>query len=180
MRRLRASRPDPNPNDTHHLVGLDRRFLFRSGTVHIVCGIEASVCCGSPSLADGAWFLVYHESGNHFKYEPVEPKPILSGVLHARFSTDGGRTWSKEDHCHDGTPVAGFPAFPPGAEPTSGRFEPGEPWTYLAPNGDLVVHSLKDNFNARRWQGTWQMRSHDGGRTWSEFEKIDFEDIENE
>jgi hypothetical protein len=136
--------------------------------------------CALERLGDGTWFLVYHESGHHFKYEPAEPEPILSGVLHARFSANDGRTWSKEDHCLDGTSVSGFPTYPPGAEPTSGHFEPGEPWAYLAPNGDLVVHSLKNNFNTRRWQGTWQMRSRDGGRTWSQFEKIDFEGIEDD
>jgi len=136
--------------------------------------------CALERLADGTWFLVYHESGHHWAYEPAKPKPILSGVLHVRFSSDGGRTWSKEDHCLDGTLVTGFPGYPPGAEPNNGDFEPGEPWTYLAPNGDLVVHSLKYNFNKRQWDGTWQTRSGDGGRTWSKFEKIDFKGIGND
>jgi len=136
--------------------------------------------CAIQELPDGSWFLVYHESGHHWAYEPKRPKPVLGGVLHARFSRDGGATWSKEDHCLDGTPVAGFPAFPPGAEPDNNAFEPGEPWAYLAPNGDLVVHSLKDNFNTKRWDGTWQMRSSDGGKTWSALTKIDFDGIEND
>jgi len=190
------------PNNLHRsfLVGLATGCLFAVGIAphalqaqppkYRLADLEVKTLAAAPGryfgrcalerLPDGAWFLVYHESGHHYKYEPAKPKPLLSGVLHARFSTDGGRTWSKEDHCHDGTPIAGFPAHPPGAEPTSGRFEPGEPWTYLAPNGDLVVHSLKNNFNTRRWQGTWQMRSRDRGRTWSKFEKIDFEGIEND
>ena len=130
--------------------------------------------CALQELRDGTWFLVYHESGHHWKYEPRKPKPILSGVLHARFSADHGTTWSEEDRCLDGSPVDGFPAFPPGAEPDSGDYEPGEPWAYLAPNGDLVVHSLKDNFNTRQWDGTWQMRSSDGGKTWTQLERIDF------
>lgn len=136
--------------------------------------------CALQELKDGTWFLVYHESGHHWKYEPEKPKPILSGVLHARFSADCGDTWSEEDHCLDGSPVVGFPAFPPGAEPDSGDYEPGEPWAYLAPNGDLVVHSLKNNFNERRFDGTWQMRSSDGGRTWTNLEKIDFVGIEHD
>jgi len=130
--------------------------------------------CAIQELKDGTWFLVYHESGHHWKYEPQKPKPILSGVLHARFSADNGENWSDEDCYLDGSPVVGFPAYPPGAEPDSGDFEPGEPWTYLAPNGDLVVHSLKDNFNTRKWDGTWQTRSSDGGKTWTGMEKIDF------
>lgn len=52
-------------------------------------GVRWSVC------PEGTWFLVYHESGHHFRYEPAEPEPVLSGVLHGRFSADGGRTWSK-------------------------------------------------------------------------------------
>ncbi|MFC1596880.1 sialidase family protein [Planctomycetota bacterium] len=136
--------------------------------------------CALQQLKDGTWFLVYHESGHHFRYEPAKPTPILSGVLHARFSADNGETWSKEDRCLDGTSIRGFPAFPPGAEPDNGDFEPGEPWAYLAPNGDLVVHSLKDNFNTRKWDGTWQMRSCDGGKTWTDLEKIDFAGIEHD
>ena len=136
--------------------------------------------CAIEELPDGTWFLVYHESGHHFKYEPQEPKPILSGVLHAKFSADRGETWSKEDHHLDGTPVRGFPAYPPGAEPTRGTYEPGEPWTCLTPNGDLVVLSCKYNINRKRWDGTWQMRSSDGGRTWTKFQKIDFVGIEHD
>jgi hypothetical protein len=136
--------------------------------------------CALQRLKDGTWFLVYHESGHHSRYEPAGPTPILSGVLHARFSADNGETWSTEDHYFDGTPVEGFPAFPPGAEPGNSDFEPGEPWAYLAPNGDLVVHSLKDNFNTRKWDGTWQMRSSDGGKTWTDLEKIDFVGIDHD
>ena len=136
--------------------------------------------CALERRRDGTWFLVYHESGHHSRYEPRRPRPVLSGVLHARFSADRGETWSKEDHCLDGSPVRGFPAYPPGAEPECSDFEPGEPWAYLAPNGDLVVHSLKDNFNMRRWDGTWQTRSSDGGRSWTRFEKIDFQGIEHD
>lgn len=82
--------------------------------------------CALERLRDGTWFLVYHESGHHSRYEP------------------------------------------------------GEPWAYLAPNGDLVVHSLKNNFNTRRWDGTWQTRSSDGGRSWTRFERIDFRGIEHD
>ena len=136
--------------------------------------------CALQQLKDGTWFLVYHETGHHFRYEPAKPTPTLSGVLHARFTADNGETWSKENRCLDGTAIKGFPAFPPGAGPGNSDFEPGEPWAYLAPNGDLVVHSLKDNFNTRKWDGTWQMRSSDGGRTWTDLEKIDFAGIEHD
>ena len=136
--------------------------------------------CAVQKLKDGTWFLVYHESGHHWKYEPQKPQPVLSGVLHARFSADHGTTWSDEDRYLDGSPINGFPAFPPGAEPDNADYEPGEPWAYLAPNGDLVVHSLKDNFNTRKWDGTWQMRSSDGGRTWTNFTKIDFVGLERD
>jgi len=136
--------------------------------------------CAIQELPGGKWFLVYHESGDHYKYEPADPTPILSGVLHAKFSADGGGTWSKEDHHPDGTPVRGFPAYPPGAEPTGGGYEPGEPWAVLAPNGDLLVLSCKYNINRKKWDGTWQMRSADGGRTWTKFRKIDFIGIEHD
>jgi len=136
--------------------------------------------CALEALPDGTWFLVYHESGHHGKYEPQEPKPVLGGVLHARFSADRGQTWSKEDHYLDGSRLKEFPAYPPGAEPHNADYEPGEPWVYLAPNGDLVVHSLKDNFNSMQWDGTWQMRSTDGGRRWTRFEKIDVVGIEHD
>ena len=135
--------------------------------------------CALQELPDGTWFLVYHESGHHWRYEPQSP-PTLGGVLHVKFSVDGGRTWSDED-CHvDGKRVVGFPAWPDGAEPDNAAFEPSEPWAYLAPNGDLVVHSLKDNFNTKRWDGTWQTRSSDGGKTWSKMQKIDFDGIDND
>lgn len=136
--------------------------------------------CALEALPDGTWFLVYHESGNHWKYEPQKPKPALTGVLHARFSADCGRTWSEEDHYVDGSRLDAFPAYPPGAEPDNADYEPGEPWAYLAPNGDLVVHSLKDNFNTMQWDGTWQMRSSDGGRQWTKFEKIDVVGIDHD
>jgi hypothetical protein len=136
--------------------------------------------CAMERLPDGTWFLVYHESGHHWRYEPAKPRPVLSGVLHARFSRNGGRTWSEEDHFLDGTPLDAFPAFPPGAEPENSAFEPGEPWAFVAPNGDLVVHSLKYNFNTRRWDGTWQMRSADGGKTWTDWRRIDFVGIDDD
>lgn len=97
--------------------------------------------------------------------------PLPKGmVLHIRFSQNNGTTWTAEDKYLDGSSVTNFPATPGTLSANQGA---GEPWLYLAPNGDLLIHMWKADYAADN-HGSWQMRSTDGGKTWSSATQITF------
>lgn len=95
------------------------------------------------------------------------------GCIHIRFSDDEGATWSDPDKDLEGNAVTGFPAFPPGSTYPAFGLEPGEPWLYVAPNGDLLLHTWLVHYGMTHL-GSWQLRSTDGGLTWGEWEQINF------
>lgn len=126
--------------------------------------LEASVI----RLANGNLLASYTEA-------PNAPASFTQGaVLHVRFSSDNGATWSAEDTYLDSTPVTGFPMSPPGATGSQGA---GEPFLYIAPNGDLLIHTwLSDYSTSPSGQsGSFQARCTDGiGKVWSAMSQITF------
>ena len=140
-----------------------------------ITGLETRVL----AKADGRWFgratveqtvdgtivLCYREAAKHTGSD---------GVIHVRFSKDGGHTWSAPDHTVDNSPIAGFPV----------SFEEDdafEPYLYLAPNGRLILHVWRTTGRDHRLgKGTWQRDSSDNGRTWSKLRQVDFVGIEHD
>ncbi|MFP4051781.1 MAG: hypothetical protein ACLFVB_08595, partial [Thermoplasmata archaeon] len=116
-------------------------------------------------LSDGTWVMSYREAGGH--------ADTTDGVLHLKFSDDYGDTWTDDDTYLNGSSIDSFPNTPPYAT-TSDDLGPGEPWMYKAPNGDIVLHSWSIDYGDS-YNGTWQIRSTDGGQTWSEWSYVDFE-----
>ncbi len=114
---------------------------------------------------DGTIVLCYREASKHTGSD---------GVIHVRFSQDGGHTWSAPDHTVDNSPIAGFPV----------SFEDDdafEPYLYLAPNGRLILHVWRTTGRDHRLgKGTWQRDSSDNGRTWSKLRQVDFIGIEHD
>jgi len=116
-------------------------------------------------IGDDIWCMVYANSEAH--------NVLTSSQLHVRFSDDYGETWSDENKYIDGSSVTGFPMYPPGAVPGETDEGPGEPWLYVCPNGDLLVHMWKVQYATTK-NGSYQSRSTDGGKTWSTPALIDF------
>jgi hypothetical protein len=112
-------------------------------------------------VLDGVTILVYRDGSKH---------EINDGELHIRFSNTYGGSWTAEDTYLDGTPVDNFPMNPP----VSTGQDAGEPWLYIAPNGDLLLHMWRIDYGVSDG-GTYQSRSTDGGKTWSDPEQIDFD-----
>lgn len=104
--------------------------------------------------SDNALVLAYYRATGHSDN---------GGDLHIRFSNDHGATWTAEDTKLGGGAVSGFPMNPPNL---SGVQDAGEPWLYVCPNGDLLLHMWKVDYGGSN-AGAWQSRSTDGGETWS-------------
>lgn len=123
-------------------------------------------------LPSGVVVMVYAGGSSH---------SIIDGVIHIRFSDDYGATWSDEDKTLAGAAVTGFPAYPTGAAPGD-DLSPVEPWLMQAPNGDLLMQCWKADIEdySTASGGSWQMRSTDGGSTWSSLAQINFVDIAND
>lgn len=118
-------------------------------------------------LADGTCVLAY-------THAPNAPSSLtLGSTLMIRFSADNGKTWTAENTRLDGTAVTGFPMAPTGSTGNEGT---GEPFLYLAPNGDLLVHTWQTDFGTTN-HGSWQARSTDGGKTWGAMSKIMFANL---
>jgi hypothetical protein len=127
---------------------------------------------GRASIADlgnGLWILCYYQ---------VTTAVNSYGQLHIRFTDDYGTTWSDEDKTLVGDSVIHFPMWPSGAAPAD-PYTMVEPWLYIAPNGDLLLHMWKYSF-APTAAGTWQSRSIDQGLSWSEPAQVDFTGIVND
>jgi hypothetical protein len=103
--------------------------------------------------SDNALVLAYYRSTAHATND---------GDLHIRFSDDNGATWSDEDETLAAVAVDGFPMNP---TVTAGQ-DAGEPWLYVCPNGDLLIHMWRVDYNVSN-AGAWQSRSTDGGESWS-------------
>ena len=114
---------------------------------------------------DGTIVLCYREASKHTGSD---------GVIHVRFSKDGGRTWSAPDHTVDNSPIAGFPVSFEGDDAF-------EPYLYLAPSRRLILHVWRTTGRDHRLgKGTWQTDSSDCGRTWSKLRQVDFVGIEHD
>jgi hypothetical protein len=118
----------------------------------------------SMKVRSGVVVLVYREGSHH---------AVNDGELHIRFSEDYGTTWTAEDTFTNGSPVTGFPMNP--STLTAGE-DAGEPWLYLADNGNLVLHMWRVDYNVTT-NGTYQSVSTDGGATWSSSAAVDFTGI---
>jgi hypothetical protein len=104
--------------------------------------------------SDNALVMAYYRATGH---------SVNGGDLHIKFSDDDGATWTAEDTKLGGGAVSGFPMNPPSL---SGVQDAGEPWLYVCPNGDLLIHMWKVDYGASN-AGSWQSRSSDGGASWS-------------
>jgi hypothetical protein len=93
-------------------------------------------------------------------------------VINVMFSNNYGESWSEPNTYLDGTPIVGMPSYPANATPSDDE-GPGEPWLYLCPNGDLLIHMWSCDYGVTN-QGTYQTRSTDGGLTWSAPEYVNF------
>jgi len=119
---------------------------------------------GRPSLAarpDGTWLLIFREAPEH---------PGTTGSsFHLAFSTDEGDTWTADDTTVAGNDVEGFPHTRPDADVSDA--------TIKHHDGDLLFHVIEERtpFDAtwNNWAGTRQLRSTDGGRTWTDEGIID-------
>ncbi|MHC4123986.1 MAG: sialidase family protein [Planctomycetota bacterium] len=115
-------------------------------------------------LPDGTWALVYNRANNHCGTE--------WSCVNIRFSKNYGKTWSNKNTCLDGSPVKGLPCR------NSDNLATSDPWLYVAPNGDLVIHFWRIDWRKKITKGTWAIASHDGGRTWSSSpQQVKFEGI---
>lgn len=114
--------------------------------------------------SDNALVLVYYRATGHADND---------GALHIKFSDDDGATWTAQDTDLNGDAVSGFPMNPPDA--AVGQ-DAGEPWLYVAPNGDLLIHMWRINYVTDA-DGSYQSRSTDGGETWTTPAAIDFTGI---
>lgn len=80
------------------------------------------------------------------------------------FSDDYGVSWTAPNVYLDASAVTGMPSY---ADAGVGDPEgAGEPWLYLMPNGDLVIHMWRSDYGVSN-SGTYQIRSTDGGKSWS-------------
>lgn len=133
----------------------------------ITSGSGASDWVGRASIkrrpTDDALVMVYYRGEAH---------ATNVGALHIRFSSDDGATWTAEDTKLAGGLVDGFPMNPP---VTAGQ-DAGEPWLYVAPNDDLLIHMWRVDY-AVLHSGSYQSRSTDGGESWSTPAAITFSGI---
>lgn len=128
---------------------------------------------GMKKLSDNYWIMAYREAEAHHLN--------VYGKIHVKFSNDQGDTWTAEDTTLEGGAVTGMPTWPTGGAPGDSP-GPGEPWLYLAPNGHLILHMWKADYNgvADSTWGTWQTISTDLGRTWGGVTRVDFNGIAND
>ena len=121
---------------------------------------------GRPSLTarpDGTWVMVFREGPAHW--------PTTDSSFHVAFSTDEGETWSDDDTTPEGEAVEGFPHTRPDADVSDA--------TVKHHRGDLLFH-VSEERDAGGWRGTRQLRSTDGGRTWTDEGILDPAGIEPE
>lgn len=129
-----------------------------NSTTVVVTGEEESNWFGRPAvevLADGTVVMVYKRGPSHSNDGSTE--------IHIRFSDDYGATWTDEDTDLDGDPVSGLPLTRPVAWGAADDLT--EPWLYLAPNGDLLLHVWRYDWGDTSY-GHHQCVSSDGGKTW--------------
>ena len=124
-------------------------------------GTSPSDWLGRPSTVnytnDNVWIVTYVQGEIRGS--------VGTTVLHIRFSTDEGATWTNADTYTDGSAVGGFPID------GHDSYGVGEALLIPAPNGDLILHNSETNdflFEAADMNGVWQFRSIDGGGNWTD------------
>lgn len=151
------------PTGTPSISGLSAK--------NVVSGVRWYGRASVVKLLGGVLVLVYREADAHADNGDAE--------LCIRFSSDYGSTWTAKNTYLDGSAVSGFPMYPAGGTP-SDLSGPGEPWLFLAPNGDLLLHMWNSDYNTTTSLGSWQSRSTDQGKSWSTPAVIDFQGISND
>jgi len=124
---------------------------------------------GRPSLTvrdDGTWVMVYREAPGH-------PSSRHS-AFHIRFSVDDGETWTGRNVTPDGARVDGFPHTHPASD---GNVQLG---SVTLDDGDILFHVNEDRDPFERWDGCRQLRSSDGGRSWTDEGLLNPDGIEPE
>jgi hypothetical protein len=112
-------------------------------------------------VVNGVTVLIYRPATHHGEND---------GALHIRFSDDYGETWTAANTTLLGAAVTGFPMNP---STLSAGEDAGEPWLYIAPNGNLILHMWRVDYGVTA-KGTYQSVSTDGGLTWSASALVDF------
>lgn len=107
--------------------------------------------------SDNALVMVYYRATGH---------DTNDGFCHTIMSDDDGASWSAED-----TDLLGqtIPDIIPSE--AGGSEDPGEPWLYVAPNGDLVLHTWRVNYGSSN-NGSYQFRYNEATHTWDEEGKL--------
>lgn len=107
--------------------------------------------------SDNALVMAYYRATAH---------DANDGFVHLKFSNNDGTSWTAEDTDLLGNTI-------PDIGPSNGTAsqDAGEPWLYVCPNGDLLIHTWRVDYGADS-DGTYQFRSTDGGTTWTEELKI--------
>lgn len=103
--------------------------------------------------SDDALLLAYYRAEAH---------STNVGAVRFRMSDDEGDTWTAEDTAIGGAAIGGAPLNPPSG---SGQ-DAGEPQLYVAPNGDLILHTWRVDYNVTRG-GTHQWRMPVGSTDWT-------------
>jgi hypothetical protein len=159
-----ANNPDTSvPSGTPSLSGITTKMLYDGSADQGWSGRTAIKV-----LPSGVVVLMWASQVAHDN--------TANGVINISFSNDYGATWTAKNKYLDNSDVTNFPFKPAGwASDESGT----EPWMYIAPNGNLVFHTRKLAFPPtspiKLSEGTWQMISSDGGKTWGTPAKVDFQ-----
>jgi photosystem II stability/assembly factor-like uncharacterized protein len=105
--------------------------------------------------------MVFREGPHH--------APSTDSAFHVAFSADEGETWTDDDTTLDGESVEGFPHTRPDADVSDA--------TVKHHDGDLLFHVIEEGepFDAsgNNWVGSRQLRSTDGGVTWTDEGVVD-------
>lgn len=112
---------------------------------------------GRPHLIDnsGTWISSYVVNSSHSAIN-------ADSVANIHFSVDEGTTWTAANVFTDDDACTGFPLT--GHDTNS----VGSASLVIAPNGDILCHSHEKAAATNALLGTYQYRSTDGGKTWTD------------
>ena len=123
--------------------GSDRPFTDADGVQHTWYGR-----CMIAVLDANRWVMALRSGIGHVNWGRRD-------AVHLITSSNEGRTWGGLNRWFDGSPVNGLPY--------EDGYTHSEPGLYPMPNGDLILQFWRTSFST----GTKQLRSTDGGKTWS-------------
>lgn len=114
----------------------------------------------APNATTGGHVMIYRRGSAH---------NVNDGALYIKFRSTSG-TWSTENQDLLGNAISGFPLNPP----VSAGEDAGEPQLTEAPNGDLILHSWRVDYNVAN-KGTYQWRDTGHiGQSWTSEGLVDF------